>query len=104
MIADREDLIRQRAYDLWDKDGRPDGMDQEYWFRAEREIAQTDGGSSPLEIEGPGAPGMATPEPLGDAAEADPVPEIPRVKARRPQIAKSPRLPVPRTKRRRRDA
>jgi len=83
MIADREDLIRQRAYDLWDKDGRPAGMDQAYWFRAEREMAQTDAESSPPPMESLGAPGMTTPEPLGDAAEAVAAVEVPRVTARR---------------------
>jgi hypothetical protein len=34
-----EDRIRQRAYELWEADGRPDGQDQAYWFKAMAEIA-----------------------------------------------------------------
>ncbi len=30
--------IAQRAYELWERDGRPQGRDQEYWFHAEREM------------------------------------------------------------------
>jgi hypothetical protein len=26
--------VRDTAYFLWDQDGRLDGMEQEYWFRA----------------------------------------------------------------------
>lgn len=29
-----EQPIRDRAYSLWEADGRPDGRDQEYWYRA----------------------------------------------------------------------
>jgi Protein of unknown function (DUF2934) len=35
-----EDAIRRRAYELWEADGRPDGRDEEYWHRAERELHQ----------------------------------------------------------------
>jgi hypothetical protein len=31
--------IEQRAYSLWDADGRPEGRDQDYWFKAVTEIA-----------------------------------------------------------------
>jgi hypothetical protein len=29
-----EDAIRQRAYLMWEADGRPDGMAEHYWMRA----------------------------------------------------------------------
>ena len=29
-----EAAIREQAYYLWEKDGRPDGRDNEYWHRA----------------------------------------------------------------------
>ena len=32
---DRENRIRERAYHLWEADGRPEGREQEYWERAE---------------------------------------------------------------------
>ncbi|WP_236898206.1 DUF2934 domain-containing protein [Devosia sp. SL43] len=34
-----EDQIRQRAYQLWEADGCPEGQDQAYWFKAMAEIA-----------------------------------------------------------------
>ena len=36
--GDLEDEIRQRAYELYEQEGRQEGRDQEYWLRAEAEI------------------------------------------------------------------
>jgi len=33
-IGDREQRIRERAYQLWEADGRPEGQAEEYWHRA----------------------------------------------------------------------
>ncbi len=35
---DHTDQIRQRAYELWQAHGCPDGKAEEYWFAAEREM------------------------------------------------------------------
>jgi hypothetical protein len=35
--------IRQRAYELWEQDGRPEGKQQEHWDRAMSEV-QSEGG------------------------------------------------------------
>jgi hypothetical protein len=32
-----DERVRSRAYELWEKDGRPDGRDKEHWSQAERE-------------------------------------------------------------------
>ncbi|HTR10482.1 MAG TPA: DUF2934 domain-containing protein [Paraburkholderia sp.] len=39
MNDEREERIRQRAYQLWQDDGAPDGKSDEYWSRAEKQIA-----------------------------------------------------------------
>jgi hypothetical protein len=31
--------ITERARQLWEKDGRPEGRDTEYWLKAENELA-----------------------------------------------------------------
>lgn len=37
---DFEQIVRQAAYHLWEADGRPDGREKEYWFKAlEQELA-----------------------------------------------------------------
>jgi hypothetical protein len=33
-----EQRIRERAYEIWDATGRPDGRADEQWFTAEREV------------------------------------------------------------------
>ena len=40
MDQDREQIIRERAHSLWEADGKPDGREHEYWFRAEKLIAE----------------------------------------------------------------
>jgi hypothetical protein len=35
---DREDRIRQRAFDLWQAEGMPEGREHEHWLAAEREF------------------------------------------------------------------
>jgi hypothetical protein len=34
----REERIRERAKRLWEEAGKPEGRDEEFWQRAEREI------------------------------------------------------------------
>ena len=34
----REQAIRERAYAIWEQEGRPDGKDLDHWLRAEAEI------------------------------------------------------------------
>lgn len=40
------DRVQQRAYQIWESEGRPDGREEEHWQRAEREILQEIGGTS----------------------------------------------------------
>lgn len=34
----REDDVRNRAYNLWEQEGRPEGRHDEHWQQAEREL------------------------------------------------------------------
>jgi hypothetical protein len=36
--GDREDRIRQRAYEIWEREGRPDGQAKEHWDRAGEDL------------------------------------------------------------------
>jgi hypothetical protein len=38
MNDDREARIRARAYERWERDGRPEGRAEEHWAEAEREL------------------------------------------------------------------
>ena len=33
-----EERIRQRAHEIWEAEGRPEGKDKEHWKQAEREF------------------------------------------------------------------
>jgi hypothetical protein len=33
-----ESRVRARAHELWEQHGRPQGRDEEFWLRAEREL------------------------------------------------------------------
>jgi Protein of unknown function (DUF2934) len=38
-MDDLERRIQQRAYELWETEGRPQGREQDHWQQAERELA-----------------------------------------------------------------
>jgi Protein of unknown function (DUF2934) len=40
-----EQRIRQRAYEIWDDESRPEGKADEHWLRAEAEIMASEYGS-----------------------------------------------------------
>lgn len=35
-----QEKIRDRAYQLWDRAGQPEGREEEFWYEAERELAE----------------------------------------------------------------
>jgi rubrerythrin len=41
-MDDREERIRQRAYAIWESEGRPEGEERRHWEKAERELAERD--------------------------------------------------------------
>ncbi len=41
-MADRDVRVRRRAYDIWLREGRPEGRAEEHWERASEEIAIED--------------------------------------------------------------
>jgi hypothetical protein len=38
-----DDKIRERAYELWQEAGAPEGDDLRFWHQAERELSESDG-------------------------------------------------------------
>ena len=36
---DLHELVERRAYELWEREGRPAGREHDHWLQAEREIA-----------------------------------------------------------------
>jgi hypothetical protein len=59
-MSERDQRIRQRAYEIWEEEGRPDGQHGEHWDRAAREIDQREavaGGKAQTGHSGPAATG-----------------------------------------------
>ena len=42
---DREERIRQRAHEIWEREGRPEGREQQHWYQALEEITVEEEGS-----------------------------------------------------------
>ncbi len=42
MSSDREERVRQRAHEIWLREGRPDGHGPRHWIEAEGEIDAED--------------------------------------------------------------
>jgi hypothetical protein len=80
MATDRDEDLRNRAYRIWESEGRPDGMEAEHWARAERELAAEAAGGSPAEA-APASPAgrsrkkraATAEEPAGPVAAAGPM-------------------------------
>ncbi len=51
MANDRDTRVRQRAYELWEKAGRPAGKHEDHWHQASSEVSEAE------------AVGMTTPMP-----------------------------------------
>ena len=47
MSGDKEHLVQKRAYELWEKEGRPHGRDKHHWDQATREMSAPAGASGP---------------------------------------------------------
>jgi galactose-1-phosphate uridylyltransferase len=39
----KEERIRRRAYEIWDREGRPDGEHERHWQQAEKELEGEEG-------------------------------------------------------------
>lgn len=42
MAKSSEDRIRQRAHEIWERNHRPEGRDDEFWHQAEKELQEAD--------------------------------------------------------------
>ncbi|RVJ40003.1 DUF2934 domain-containing protein [Sinorhizobium meliloti] len=40
ITEDDEDRIRARAYEIWEREGRPDGGHERHWHQAEKELEE----------------------------------------------------------------
>ena len=88
MTPDLEILIRQRAYEIWEADGRPHGRDKDHWTRAVHELANGKAAAASLR-----PPAETVVPPLKTAKPATP-PAQPAAKS----VKKAPAKAAPRKK------
>ena len=43
MTPPTEEQVRERARELWERAGRPEGRDEEFWYGAEKELHEMQG-------------------------------------------------------------
>ncbi|WP_187969420.1 DUF2934 domain-containing protein [Aquibium microcysteis] len=53
MNTHRDEQLRQRAYRIWEAEGRPEGREAEHWARAERELADEQPVTAPEDAAAP---------------------------------------------------
>ena len=56
-----EQAIRERAYQLWENDGRPDGRSVDYWLEAARQLEDEGGSAATKAVNKPATSRRAAP-------------------------------------------
>src|SRR3954470_2354001 len=88
MSPEQEDRIKQRAYEIWEREGCPDGRDDVHWSMAVQEIRAEDGWVDG--VADPAGPADDLSRQLG-SAEASLAPEGIEPAPEEPAPAKKPR-------------
>lgn len=74
MQASNDQRIRERAYQIWEDEGHPDGRDQDHWQRAREELAidedETHGGLAKPGADTFTGTGVTEPDAMNDGAPA----------------------------------
>lgn len=87
--SEKQDLIRKKAYAIWETEGRPHGQDERHWQQAEAEIETSSPAARPATRKAaatkaaapkPASPKTAAPKPATGKAPAK----------RRTKVAKDP--------------
>ena len=77
-IVDQEERVRERAHQIWEEEGCPEGRDKEHWSRACRElgVSEKNDGVSVVAGEGDAGPNLG-PSPVTVIAGKDAQQESP---------------------------
>jgi hypothetical protein len=80
MERDREQRIRERAYQIWEREGKPQGRDAQHWQQAAAEV----------EAEAAVSVGMADADPPPEEPQPPPGPPPPPMRRSRPVSRREP--------------
>ncbi len=80
MSDERENQLKQRAYEIWEREGRPHGRHDEHWQQAEHleQAGQTEKGQQSVEGEGSYTAARAYDEGVRKTVESGKVPAAAR--------------------------
>jgi hypothetical protein len=67
MTDNRTERIRQRAHEIWEREGRPEGRAQEHWYKAVQDVEAEGSEAS----RGPARPGPLVGDDSAPPAEPD---------------------------------
>lgn len=93
-MADSEDWIKSRAYELWEQDGQPHGKDAAHWEQARHEYesrmagAKSEEPKKPPARRKPAAAAATDTQPVSEAVAAPKAKAKPAAKAAAPSAAK----------------
>ncbi|SNR44296.1 DUF2934 domain-containing protein [Paracoccus sediminis] len=80
-----QERIKQRAHEIWESEGRPEGREAEHWSRAEEELRSQSGGGKP-------DAGDQSPELEQTVAPAEAMAAAPKKRTRKAKTAPTPYL------------
>lgn len=83
----REEQLRQRAYDIWQAEGEPHGRDRDHWELAERQLRETGEAEEPTTAEAEVKPAPARRKAAPATIQDDGVTVKP--KTRKPRASKA---------------
>lgn len=84
-MDDDEHRIRERAYRIWEEEGRPEGREHEHWHRARERVAGERSEKDSASRRKPASPASASPMPSSSAPSSSaPPPAAPASPAKQP--------------------
>jgi hypothetical protein len=92
MAIEKEELIRRRAHEIWENEGRPDGADLRHWQRAADELSRKEN-HQPARHPGQrnDRDDVALLQGAGESGDVDPPPaELPEATGQGPQETTRP--------------
>jgi Protein of unknown function (DUF2934) len=82
-MIDLERQVRERAYQIWEQEGRVHGRDEQHWHRAKLELTSVQEPAAVIEAAGIAAEPVKKGRRTAKAKAADPVPVTPPAAPRR---------------------
>jgi hypothetical protein len=92
MSVERHDLIRRRAHEIWENEGRPEGAQSRHWQQASDEVGSLEFHETPdAQVDRPDRGDSALLQGAGESGLLDPPPvDLPKAKGRKSAKSATP--------------